>query len=148
MDRKKIPNIANLHAEKKTKEEARTKVFTIVLNKCIDKIIETNNFSDKTFTYFEIPDLTMWFPGYNRMSCIHYLLQELKKERYNVEFVHPFTLYIDWSSIKKTKSNPLLSQEMIKTKNPDKLRKQVKELLQKYPNTSKIVYEYEKKPRN
>jgi hypothetical protein len=145
MNGKKIPNIANLHAEKNIKIKARNEIFTIVLNKCIDQIVETNRTTDKTFVYFEVPNIIIGFPGYDRLSCVHYLINELSKERYNVEFIEPYYLYIDWSSsgYKSKIIDNLFIQDVIPTSNPDKLKEQTKELLKKYPNASKIVFEYD-----
>jgi hypothetical protein len=142
---KKIPNIANLHAEKNIKIKARNEIFTIVLNKCIDQILETNRTTDKTFVYFEVPNIIIGFPGYDRLSCVHYLIHELSKERYNVEFIEPYYLYIDWSSTgyKSKVIDDLVIQDVIPTSNPNKLKEQTKELLKKYPNASKIVFEYD-----
>ena len=142
---RKIPNIGNLHAEKTIKEQARNEIFTIVLNKCIDQILETNRRTDKTFVYFEVPNIIIGFPGYDRLSCVHYLIHELSKEKYKVEFIEPFYLYIDWSTnIYKPKTiDNLVMQNVIPTSNPEKLKEQTKELLKKYPHASKIVFEYE-----
>lgn len=145
----KIPNIVNLHAERFVKEQARNEIFTIVLNKCIEQIIETNSRTEHTFIYFEVPNIIIGFPGYDRLSCVHFLIQELSKENYKVEFIEPYYLYIDWSITKKPKTiDNLVIQNIIPTSNPDRLKRQTKELLKKFPNTSKIVFEYEdsKKP--
>lgn len=143
--KKQIPNIMNLHAEKSIREHARNEIFTIVLNKCIDKIIETNNLTDQTFLYFEVPNLIIGFHNYDRLACIHYLIQELSREKYKVEFIEPYYLYIDWStgSSKSKKFDSIMLQNVIPTSNPLKLKEQTKELLKKYPNASKIVFEYE-----
>jgi len=145
MSKKQIPNITNLHAEKSMKTQAKNEIFTIVLNKCIDKIIETNHSTDKTFIYFEVPNLIIGFHSYDRIECIHYLIQELSREKYKVEFIDPYYLYIDWgTNIKKSKKiDTYMIQNVIPTSNPMKLQQQTKELLKKYPNTSKIVFEYE-----
>ena len=142
---KKIPNIANLHAEKNIKDAARNEMFTIVLNKCIDQIVDTNSRTDKTFLYFEVPNIIIGCTGYDRLSCIHYLIHELSKEHYKVEFVEPFYLYIDWSTnnFKAKNIDNLVMQHVIPTSNPERLKEQTKRLLKKYPNTSKIVFEYE-----
>lgn len=143
-NKKQIPNINTLHAERNVKEQAKHKIFTIVLNKCIDKIIETNQFTEKTFVYFEVPNLIIGFPGYDRIACIHYLIQKLTAEKYKVEFIDPFYLYIDWSTNNYSRNlDTLPFQNIIPTSNPSKLKAQTKELLKKYPNTSKIVFEYE-----
>lgn len=149
-NKKKIPNITNLHAEKNIKTQARNEIFTIVLNKCIDKILETNNLTDKTFVYFEVPNLIIGFPGYDRISCIHYLIQKLSHEKYKVEFVEPFYLYIDWSTnIQKSRClDNIMIQNLIPTSNPAKLKEQTRELLKKFPNTSKIIYEYQNEQNN
>lgn len=139
--KKQIPNITNLHAQKYIKEQARNEIFTIVLNKCIDKIIETNYTTDQTFIYFEVPNIIIGFHSYDRIGCIHYLIQELSREKYKVEFIEPYFLYIDWST--NTKSRNLESIKFLPTSNPSKLKEQTRELLKKYPNTSKIVFEYE-----
>lgn len=141
-EKKQIPNITNLHAEKHVKEKAKNEIFTIVLNKCVDKIIETNHTTDKTFIYFEVPDIIIGFHSYDRIGCIHYLIQELSREKYKVEFMEPYFLYIDWSTNTKSRNN-LNSINFLPTSNPLKLKQQTKELLKKYPNTSKIVFEYQ-----
>lgn len=144
MNNKKIPNIANLHAEKNVKEQARNEIFTIVLNKCIDQIVETNSRTEHTFIYFEVPNIIIGFPGYDRLACVHFLINELSKESYKVEFIEPFYLYIDWSGGNKPKTiDNLVIQNIIPTSNPERLREQTRELLKKYPNASKIVFEYE-----
>jgi hypothetical protein len=147
MSKKQIPNIHNLHLQKNVKEQARNDIFTIVLNKCIDKIVETNQITDKTFIYFEVPNIIIGFHSYDRLGCIHYLIQELSREKYKVEFIEPYYLYIDWgTNIKSSKLNSTFLQNVIPTSNPMKLKEQTKQLLKKYPNTSKIVFEYEDAP--
>jgi hypothetical protein len=146
---RKIPNISNLHAERFVKEQAKNDIFTIVLNKCIEQIVETNSRTEHTYIYFEVPNIIIGFPGYDRLACVHFLIQELKKENYKVEFIEPFYLYIDWSKNTKAKTiDNLMIQNIIPTSNPDKLREQTKELLKKYPNASKIVFEYEDSRKN
>ena len=146
---RKIPNISNLHAVRLVKEHAKNEIFTIVLNKCIEQIMETNSRTEHTFIYFEVPNIIIGFPGYDRLACVHFLIQELTKENYKVEFIEPFYLYIDWSKNTKSKTiDNLMIQNIIPTSNPGKLREQTKELLKKYPNASKIVFEYEDSRKN
>jgi hypothetical protein len=139
--KKQIPNITNLHAQKNLKTQAKNEIFTIVLNKCIEKIIETNTTTEKTFIYFEVPNIIIGFHSYDRIGCIHYLIQELSREKYRVDFIEPYFLYIDWGT--NTKSKGVESINYLPTSNPSHLKQQTKELLKKYPNTSKIVFEYE-----
>lgn len=141
---KKIPNINNLHNEKIIKEQVRNEMFNVVLNKCIDSITYTNKYTDKTYILFKVPDI-MEFNGVNRydkMSCITYLIQQFTVQRYMVEFVEPFYIYIDWGTNIVDKNVDYI-QKIIPTSNPSKLKKQTDELLKKYPNTSKVTYVYE-----
>lgn len=141
---RQIPDISNLHAEKMIKEQSRNEIFDIVLNKCIDQIVETNARTEHTFIYFEVPNIIIGFPGYDRLACVHFLINKLSKKNYKVEFIEPFYLYIDWSRHDKPKTiDNLLIQNIIPTSNPNKLREQTKEILKKYPNASKIVFEYD-----
>jgi hypothetical protein len=146
---KKIPKIDNLHAEKSVKQQSKDEIFTIVLNKCIDQILETNARTEHTFTYFEVPNIIIGFPGYDRLACIHFLIHQLRQKGYTVEFIEPIYLYIDWgqnfTQSKQTKSNNIIDnisfENIIHTSNPGRLKEQTKALLKKYPNTSKIVFE-------
>jgi hypothetical protein len=142
---KKIPNISQLHAARNQKEQARNEIFTIVLNKCIEQILETNNKNNKTYLYFEVPNIIIGFQEYDRLACIHFLIHELSRENYKVEFVEPFYLYIDWSTnlLKPKSIDNIHIQNVIPTSNPERLKQQTKELLKKYPHASKIVFEYE-----
>lgn len=142
-NQKKVPNISNLHAERHIKKEAKNEIFNIVLNKCIDQILETNARTDYTFIYFEVPNIIIGFHGYDRVACIHFLINELSKEGYRVEFVEPYYLYIDWNKNLNQKTiDNLVFQNIIPTSNPEKLKEQTKKLLKKYPNASKVVFEY------
>lgn len=130
----KIPSIVALHQERNNKEQSKTEVFNVVLNKCIEKIIYTNRHTNQTFVIFEVPKLLIGHPFYDMKSCIRFLMHQLQIHRYIVEFVEPFYLYIDWGS-NKTPNNC-----------SDKLKQQTKHLLQKFPNTSRVEFVYADNP--
>ena len=132
MDHIKIPNINNLHSEKNEKEKVRSDAFVLVLNKCIEKIIHTNKHTDQTYIFFDVPRFLIEYPFYDMNSCVLYIMNKLTPANYKVSFIAPFYLYIDWST--STTSTT-----------PDKLKLQTKELLKKFPNATKVVYEYANK---
>lgn len=74
-------------------------------------------------------------------------MSELVKENYKVLFVEPFYIYIDWGTntenYHSAKNNLDDIQKYIQTSNPEKLKVQTQKLLEKFPNTSKIVFEYQ-----
>lgn len=135
----RIPNINNLHNEKNVKEKIKTEAYILVLNKCIEKIVYTNKHTDQTYIFFDVPRFLIDYPFYDMNSCVMFIMNKLVPNNYTVSFIAPFYLYIDWST--DTKQNSL-------NKIPDKLRLQTKELLKKYPDTTKIVYEYTNSSNN
>lgn len=131
----KIPNINKLHEEKEKKIKSKTNIFKVILNKCIEKIIYTNRYTEKTFIIFEVPTVLIGNPGYDMNACITYMISKLSNSGYIVEFLEPFYLYIDWgSSIEKQSKSKYPS---------DKLKKQTRSILEKFPNASKVEFIYE-----
>lgn len=129
-----IPSINSLHDERNVKEKNRINMFKIVLNKCIEKIVYTNRHTDKTFVIFEVPRILIGYPFYDMKSCIVFLLQELIKNNYYVEFIEPFYLYIDWGSNKSSVASPSIKK---KTANFNE------DLIRKTLNSPQIEFVYE-----
>ena len=136
-----IPSIHALQQEKTKKEQSKSDIFNIVLNKCIEKIVYTNRHTDKTFILFEVPKILIGYPMYDMKSCILFLIQKLSANGYIVEFIEPFYLYIDWGCAQQ---HTLKKSQKIKFGNyPEYLQEKAKSILQKYPNTSKVEFIYE-----
>lgn len=135
MSKDNIPDINILHKEKNVKEKARLDIFNIVLNRCIEKILYTNKHTDKTFVIFEVPNILIGFPSYDRISCTVFLKNQLLKKEYVVEYIDPFYLYIDWGTNTNKKKDNM-------DKIPQNLKTQTAKLLKKFPDTSKIIFEY------
>lgn len=136
-----IPSIEKLHKEKNIKENSKVDIYNIVMNKCIEKIIYTNRQTDKTYIIFEIPKILIGHHSYDMKSCILYIINKLLKHNYMIEYIEPFYLYIDWGSKHKKKKDFVnINTNMNIT---SKLEYQTKELLNKFPDTSKIEFVYE-----
>lgn len=136
----KIPSISSLHDEKNIKEKSRIDMFKIVLNKCVDKIIYTNRHTDKTFVIFEVPRILIGYPFYDLKSCIVFLLQELSKNNYYVEYIEPFYLYIDWGSVNSSKNEHKIRNHKQENKSTLNFNE---ELIKKTLNAPKIEIVYE-----
>lgn len=136
-----IPNIFSLYKEKQSRDQQKNDIYTIVLNKCIEKIVYTNRHTDKTFVIFEVPKILIGYPHYDMQSCILFIIEKLSEKHYLVEFTEPFYLYIDWGTALQNQSK---QREHSKNSSiPSKLKKQTMKLLEKFPDTSKIEYIYE-----
>jgi len=133
-----IPSIDSLHREKSIKDDSKAKIFNLVLNKCVEKISYTNRHTDKTFVIFEVPQVLIGYPLYDMKSCLLFLITKLSASGYIIEFIDPFYLYIDWGS-KTNRTNKF----HVPSSNPNKLKHDTMNLLQQFPNTSKIEFVYE-----
>ena len=92
------------------------------MTKCIEKIVYTNRHTEQTFVIFEVPKILIGYPSYDMKSCIIYLMNQLSRHNYMVDFIHPFYLYIDWGSNHKTSINQkMISQQIISDKLKSKL---------------------------
>jgi len=136
-----IPTIQALQQEKSTKDNLKNDIFTIVLNKCVEKIVYTNRHTDKTFVIFEVPKILIGQPSYDMNSCILFIMNQLSKHNYMVDFIEPFYLYIDWGS-RISKIQDSSKQTNIK------LKRQTEMLLKKFPDTSEIEFIYEDSLQN
>lgn len=132
-----IPSILSLHKEKSSQENSKNDIYSIVLNKCIDKIKYTNKHADQTYIIFDVPNILIGYPSYNFKSCILFLINQLSKHGYMIEFIQPCQLYIDWGQ----KNNIYNSNQEVSSST--KLKSQTKTLLEKFPNASKIEYIFE-----
>lgn len=146
-----IPNIYSLQQERKSRDKLKTDIYSIVLNKCIEKIVYTNRNTDKTFIIFEVPKILIGYPSYDMQHCLLYLMEKLSDKDYLVEFMEPFYLYIDWGRpSKKNGSSSRFNDKFsnIPTIDPSRLKTQTKKLLQKFPGTEKIEFVYEDSIKN
>jgi hypothetical protein len=136
----KIPSIVSLHQEKSQKENTKNDMFTIVLNKCIEKIVYTNKHTDKTYIIFEVPKILIGFPNYDMKSCILFIISKLSQKGYMIDFIEPFYLYIDWGS----NHSIATSNDGRDTFNLSNFgsSKQGTKILKKFPN-SKVEFVYE-----
>ncbi len=138
-----IPSIDSLHKEKFVKENSKLEIFKTVLNKCVEKIVYTNRHTDKTFVIFEVPKILIGYPSYDMKMCILFLINQLSKKSYYVAFIEPFYLYIDWGTIVGSQTKNLNIIGNIRTNNPAKLKQHTKELLERFPDTTKVEFVYE-----
>lgn len=135
----RVPNIFTLQQEREIRNRSKNDVYSIVLNRCIEKITYTNRNTDKSFVIFEVPKILIGYPYYDMQSCIMFLMNKLSEQQYLVEFIDPFYLYIDWGTAIQKNSK----QAQIPSMNPDRLKRQTKRLLQRFPETKQVEFIYE-----
>jgi hypothetical protein len=147
-----IPTIGSLQVEKDIKHQRQLEIFGIVLHKCVEKITYTNRHTQKSYIMFDVPSILIGYPTYNMKMCINFLISNFSKKDYKIEFIEPNLLYIDWgtcnvpaskkSVLHSGSSNSKLSFGKIKVNDQEKLLRQTKKLIGKFPNVLEISYHY------
>jgi hypothetical protein len=80
---------------KKKRESRKLEIFTHILENCC-KVIKKCDEIRVTHCVFEVPEYVFGYPLYNLNDCIVFLLQELTKGGFKVQYLFPHTLIISW----------------------------------------------------
>jgi hypothetical protein len=126
-----IPSVVSLNKEKDQKKYSANDIYKIVLNKCVEKIVYTNRHTDKSFIIFEVPKILIGYTSYDLNSCARYIMNELGKNGYIIQFMEPFYIYIDWGELGR------------KEQEKNKLTNKTKEILKFFPKVQEVEYIYD-----
>ena len=77
--------------KKKIKKECFKKILELVNNKIL-LISKT----DQTSTWFEIPLFMLGYPTYEIKESSNYIIKKLSEKEFNVNFLEPNILLINW----------------------------------------------------
>lgn len=98
--KKNIPNdMINIHALFKThhiKQTNRLNIYHKTLNRVQRKIKLVSKLYDKKETFYVIPEYQFGIPLYNQITCICYIIAQLRKNGFTVGYTHPNFLWISW----------------------------------------------------
>ena len=105
-------NINELFNDQSKKEKHKEEIYDNVLKQCHKKILraaELNPYNNCCF--YIIPKFIYGIPLYNLDKCIHYLVINLSKNGFKINYTHPNLLLISWEKQKETKksSDPLFN---------------------------------------
>jgi len=100
-------DIQELRRESDRRKEKRIAIFNEILKSCHSKIIRTSK-EEKEKCIYQVPEMKLGLPVYNLNSCIAYIILNLKKNGFKVQFIQPNSLIIDWS-----KENDVISKKTI-----------------------------------
>jgi len=90
-------NIDDLYEKKKNHDLGKLTLFNKILNRVHVRIKTTSRQNiNEQFCWFVVPEIIIGVPKYDNSSCIAYLLDKLKKNGFNVNYIHPNTLFISW----------------------------------------------------
>ena len=89
------------------REKGRLLIYEEILEKCYHRI-QSSVVRDDPFSLYVVPDFIIGKPTYNFGNCIQYIIFRLKNNGFNVKYIYPNALQIEWG---KNDFNTMLSIE-------------------------------------
>jgi hypothetical protein len=91
-------NIDELYERKRVYDLNQLGLYNKLLNRIHVRIkITAKQKMDEQFCWFVVPEIMIGVPKYDQTSCIAYLIDKLKENKFNVRYIHPNTLMISWN---------------------------------------------------
>ena len=88
-------NINELKKEEENRKSLKKQCFNKILEFINNKIILVSRANSKR-TWYEIPLFLLGHPTYEMDECSSYLIKKLSKNGFNVNFLNPNILLINW----------------------------------------------------
>jgi len=88
-------NIRELYSIQQKKIQSKQKVFDNILKR-IHHQIKTVSYRGQTNLVYSVPQFLIGIPTYDASDCMTYLLQRLQKEGFELRYLPPNNIYIDW----------------------------------------------------
>jgi hypothetical protein len=90
-------NINDLFLDQREKEKQKNEIYDNVLKQCHKKIIRAVKLDPyNNFCFYVIPKFIYGVPLYNIDKCINYLVVNLTKNGFKINYTHPNLLIITW----------------------------------------------------
>ena len=98
-------NINELFDDQTKKEKHKEEIYDNVLKQCHKKILRAAKLDPYTnYCFYIIPKFIYGIPLYDLNKCINYLVINLSKNGFKINYTHPNLLIITW--FKKEESKP------------------------------------------
>ena len=98
-------NINELFNDQSKKEKHKEEIYDNVLKQCHKKILRASKLNPYTnYCFYVIPKFIYGIPLYDLNKCINYLVINLSKNGFKINYTHPNLLIITW--FKKEESQP------------------------------------------
>ena len=115
-------NIKDIHAIQERRLKRQMESFEIILSNCFKQIRkQVEMFPSKMFFYFDVPEFMLGYPLYKLEDCLMFLVENIKNNGYQVQYIFPRILLISWAM----QSNNLLKYNQQTTTKIDNVKKPV-----------------------
>jgi len=90
-------NIDELYERKRHHDIMKLELFNKMLNSVHKRIkLTTRQKIDNQMCWYLVPETILGVPKYDQGACIAFLMDKLKKNGFNVRYIHPNLLFISW----------------------------------------------------
>ena len=98
-------NINELFNDQTKKEKHKEEIYDNVLKQCHKRILRSNKLNPyNTCCFYIIPKFIYGIPLYNLDKCINYLVVNLSKNGFKINYTHPNLLIISWFKKEESQS--------------------------------------------
>lgn len=77
------------------REKNRLLIYEEIVERCYHRI-QTSVIRDEPFSLYVVPDFIIGKPKYNFGNCIQYVIFRLKNNGFQVKYIYPNALQIEW----------------------------------------------------
>lgn len=90
-------NLDELYEKKKEKDLRTLDTYNKILNRIHKKIknVSRQNINNQ-FCWYLIPEFIIGISNYDNVSCIAYIIDQLKENGFLINYTHPNLLFISW----------------------------------------------------
>jgi hypothetical protein len=92
-------NLDDLYEKKKAHDQSKLYTFNKILNRIHSKIkLTARQHINQQFCWYVVPEIILGVAHYDRMGCVEYVVEQLLKNGFRVQYTHPNLLLISWKA--------------------------------------------------
>ncbi len=92
-------NIDDLYEKQQKRDLKQVSIFNKLLNRIYTRIEVTGKTKkNDRHIWFTVPEYIFGEPVYNKGDCIAYIMAKLEENGFQVNYMHPNTLFVGWSN--------------------------------------------------
>ena len=100
-------SINDLYKMQERKESEKIDIYNKIVDKFFDKIKYLSKMGRIDF-YYKLPDIIYGLPLYDKNACICYVIYKFRIKGFNVKYVYPNAIHINWDIKNKSEIKKLI----------------------------------------
>ena len=92
-------NLDDLYEKKKTQDQTKLFTYNKILSRLHAKIkLTARQHADQHFCWFVVPEIILGVAHYDHFGCVEYIIEQLHKNGFRIQYTHPNLLLISWKA--------------------------------------------------